>query len=102
MAATFTIPTGALSKALPDKSIAPVNGLPSKELALIVVAAFITLYLALTRPDPVITEDYYRQGIEINKTLGDDAQAASMAPALQARNHAQTGFVPSSKAVNRP
>lgn len=70
--------------------------------AIVVVAAFVTLYLAVTRPDPVITEDYYRQGIEINKTLGDDAQAASMAPALQARNHAQTGFVTGSKAVNRP
>jgi hypothetical protein len=70
--------------------------------AIVVVAAFVTLYLAVTRPDPVISEDYYRQGIEINKTLGDDAQAASMAPALQARNHAQTGFVTSSKAVNRP
>lgn len=70
--------------------------------AIVVVAAFVTLYLAVTRPDPVISEDYYRQGIEINKTLGDDAQAASMAPALQARNHAQTGFVTGSKAVNRP
>lgn len=70
--------------------------------AIVVVAAFVTLYLAVTRPDPVITEDYYRQGIEINKTLGDDAQAASMAPALQARNHAQTGFVPSPKAGNTP
>ncbi|ABD69661.1 hypothetical protein Rfer_1935 [Rhodoferax ferrireducens T118] len=70
--------------------------------AIVVVAAFVTLYLAVTRPDPVITEDYYRQGIEINKTLGDDAQAASMAPALQARNHAQTGFVTGSKAVHRP
>ena len=70
--------------------------------AIVVVAAFVTLYLAVTRPDPVIAEDYYRQGIEINKTLGDDAQAASLAPALQARNHAQTGVVPSSKVVNKP
>jgi len=70
--------------------------------AVVVVASFVTFYLAVTRPDPVITEDYYRQGIEINKTLGDAAQAASLAPALQARNHAQTGFVASSKAVNKP
>lgn len=60
--------------------------------AVVVVASFITLYLAVTRPDPLVTEDYYRKGIEINKTLRDDADIASMAPALQARNHAQTGL----------
>lgn len=63
--------------------------------AIVVVASFITLYLAVTRPDPLVTEDYYRKGLEINKTLGDDAAEAvnaSMAPAIQARNHAQTGL----------
>ena len=59
--------------------------------AIVVLASFVTLYLAVSRPDPVISEDYYRQGVEINKTLGNDA---SLAPALQARNHAATG-VPS-------
>ena len=29
----------------------------------VVVASFITLYLAVTRPDPVVSEDYYQQGI---------------------------------------
>lgn len=70
--------------------------------AIVVVASFVTLYLAVTRPDPVVTDDYYRKGIEINKTLGDGAQAASMAPALQARNHAQTGVAPSSHAIDKP
>jgi hypothetical protein len=60
--------------------------------ALVVVAAFITLYIALSRPDPVVAEDYYRQGMEINKTL--NAPATSLAPAMQARNHAATGVVP--------
>lgn len=69
--------------------------------AIVVVASFITLYLAVTRPDPVVSEDYYQKGIDINKTLGNDAQAASLAPALQARNHAATGVVPMSKAVNK-
>jgi hypothetical protein len=36
-------------------------------------------------------EDYYRKGIEINKTL--DAEKDALAPALQARNHAATGVV---------
>lgn len=70
--------------------------------AVVVVASFITLYLAVTRPDPVVTEDYYRKGIEINKTLDDAASAASLAPALQARNHAQTGVVPPPKIIHNP
>ena len=61
--------------------------------AIVVVAGFITLYLAVTRPDPLVTKDYYREGLDINKTLKQEA--ASMAPALQGRNHAQTGVIPS-------
>ncbi|WP_018985563.1 FixH family protein [Methylophilus methylotrophus] len=63
---------------------------------LVVVASFITLYLAITHPDPAI-DDYYRKGIEINKTLdaqGQESLSESMAPAIQARNHAQTGLKP--------
>lgn len=63
---------------------------------LVVVASFITLYLAIKHPDPAI-DDYYRKGIEINKTLdaqGQESQIESMAPAIQARNHAQTGLKP--------
>lgn len=67
----------------------------------VVIASLVTVYVAVTRPDPVVTEDYYRKGIEINKTLGSEAEAASMAPAIAARNHAQTGM-PSSKIVGKP
>jgi hypothetical protein len=73
--------------------------------AIVVIASFITLYLAVTRPDPVVTEDYYRKGIEINKTLGQgdrDDQAASLAPALLARSHAATGVVPPPRAPGKP
>lgn len=63
--------------------------------AVVVVASFITFYLAAVGKDPVVDEDYYRKGIEINKTLGDNP--TSLAPALQARNHAATG-VPAPKA----
>lgn len=69
--------------------------------AIVVVAAIFTFYLAVTRPDQLVSEDYYRQGIEINKTL-EAAQAASLAPALQARNHAQTGVVPSDQTRSKP
>jgi uncharacterized protein len=58
---------------------------------LVVLASFFTLYLAIKTPDPVI-DDYYRKGMEINKTL--DAQRDALAPAIQARNHAATGISP--------
>ena len=64
--------------------------------AAVIVAGGVTVYLALSRPDPVVAEDYYRQGIEINKTLaaGGNGGTAGLAPAVQARNHAATGVVP--------
>jgi len=58
---------------------------------LVVIASFVTLYLAISRPDPVI-DDYYRKGMEINKTL--NAERDSLAPAVQARNNAATGIKP--------
>ncbi len=56
--------------------------------AIVVVAGFITLWLAVSRPDPVLAEDYYQRGLDINKTLRHDA--AAMAPALKGRDHAAT------------
>lgn len=70
--------------------------------AAVVVAGLITFFIALTQGDPVIAEDYYRQGININKSVAGDAQAASFAPALQARNHAATGVVPASPSSVKP
>lgn len=68
--------------------------------AIVVLASLATFYFAVTRPDPVVTEDYYRKGLEINRNNGSDAQAASLAPAIQARNHAQTGLPV--KSIARP
>lgn len=70
--------------------------------AIVVVASFVTLYLAVTRPDPVVAEDYYRKGVEINKTLGNQANRPGLAPAMQARNHAATGVVPAANVVAKP
>lgn len=58
--------------------------------AIVVVASFVTLYLAISHPDPVMDENYYQKGIELNKTLGGSPSSA--APAMQARNHAATGI----------
>jgi len=60
--------------------------------AIVVVASFVTLYLAVVGKDPVLDEDYYQKGIEINKTLANNP--SSLAPADLARNHAATGMPP--------
>ena len=57
--------------------------------AAVVVASFITMYLAVSGKDPIVDEDYYRKGLEINKTLADNP--SSLAPSNMARNHAATG-----------
>lgn len=67
---------------------------------LVVIAGFVTLYIAVRMPDPVVSEDYYRQGIEINRTLASDA--ASLAPAVQARNHAATGTPAATQVQGKP
>ena len=57
--------------------------------AVVVIASFFTFYLAYIGMDTLVDEDYYRKGLEINKTL--QANPSSLAPATQARNHAATG-----------
>ena len=54
----------------------------------VVLAGVATMVIAGNGADPVVAPDYYRRGMEINKTLaaGDKAQL----PALQGRNHAAT------------
>lgn len=56
--------------------------------AIVVVAGFVTLWLAISHPDPVVEENYYQKGIEINQTL--DEPQKSLAPAVKGRNHAAT------------
>ena len=62
--------------------------------AVVVVAAFVTLYLAITIPDPVLPTEAMnpRNALENQGKL-----EAAMAPAMQARNHASTGVVPEHK-----
>jgi heme/copper-type cytochrome/quinol oxidase subunit 2 len=62
--------------------------------AIVVVAAFITLYLAITIPDPVLpTEAMNPRNAIDNQSKLEEA----MAPAMQARNHAATGVAPLKK-----
>jgi hypothetical protein len=64
---------------------------------IVVVASFLTFYLAARGMDPVVDENYYQTGLDINKTLA--TQPESLAPAMQARNHAATGIVPAAAAA---
>ena len=62
--------------------------------AVVVVASFVTFYLAIVIPDPVLpTESQNPRHALQNKAQLD----AAMAPAMQARNHASTGIVPPAK-----
>lgn len=53
----------------------------------VVIAALVTAWIAFSHPDPVLAEDYYRRGLDINKTL---AREKALLPAVQGRNHAAT------------
>ena len=53
---------------------------------IVVIAGLVTTWIAVRDPDPVLTTDYYRRGIEINKELANKA----LVPAMQGRNHAAT------------
>ena len=56
--------------------------------AAVVVAGIATVWIAVASPDPVVAPDYYRRGVEINKTLR--LQDKALLPAHQGRNHAAT------------
>lgn len=55
--------------------------------AVVVVAALATAWIAARNPDPVLAEEHYRRGSDIDKSL---ATSRALMPALQGRNHAAT------------
>ena len=44
--------------------------------AVVVVASLVTVYVAMTHQDPVIDENYYQNGLNINKVLAEKAAQA--------------------------
>ena len=62
--------------------------------AVVVVASFLTLYLAVTRGDPLVDERYYQAAESVGQQV---ATPTSLAPAMQARNHAATGVLPAKR-----
>jgi hypothetical protein len=65
--------------------------------AIVVVASFITLYLAVSRPNEIVNEATYLRGKQSDQTIEQRRKESGMAPAIQGRNHAATGVVPESK-----
>ena len=58
--------------------------------AAVVLAGIATVWIALASPEILVAEDYYRRGVEINKTLAEAERAKALIPAVQGRNHAAT------------
>jgi hypothetical protein len=65
--------------------------------AIVVVAGFVTLYLAMSRPNEIITEETYRPQRQSDQSIEASRKDSSFAPAVQGRNHAATGLVPAAK-----
>jgi len=61
---------------------------------LVIIAGMVTLYLAVSSPNEIVTDEVYRQSIEQNRKKGVTTLPDEQAPALQGRNHAATGAVP--------
>lgn len=57
--------------------------------AIVVVAGFVTFYIAVKTNDTLVDEDYYRKGLALSRPAAP--ATPSLAPSLTARNHAQTG-----------
>ncbi len=55
--------------------------------AAVVVAGFVTMWIAMRAPDPVIGEDLARRGPQLTGQLRSER---ALAPAMQVRNHAAT------------
>ena len=68
--------------------------------AVVVVASFVTLYLAISRPDPVY-RDAERPDAPIVQPA-EDVGKAELTPAMQARNHAATGGLNTGAGAPKP
>ncbi len=64
--------------------------------AAVVLASFVTLYLAITHPDPVYSDAPRSPQASLppaDAAAQSSASPSGLAPAMQARNHAATGGV---------
>ena len=56
--------------------------------SVVVVAGFYTLWLAISSPNPILTDESYRREAELNKII--EIKEAVLTPAMNGRNHAAT------------
>jgi hypothetical protein len=62
--------------------------------AAVVVASFVTFYLAVSRPNEIVTEVPYQSVNLKDQSIEARRNESSLAPAMLGRNHAATGIVP--------
>jgi hypothetical protein len=65
--------------------------------AIVVVASFVTLYLAISRPNEIVGDDSYQPSRQSDLSIEARRKESSQAPAMLGRNHAATGIVPPAK-----
>ncbi len=65
--------------------------------AIVVVAGFITLYLAMSRPNEIVDENTFQPGRQSDQSIESRRKESGQAPAMMGRNHATTGIVPAAK-----
>jgi hypothetical protein len=65
--------------------------------AIVVVAGFITLYLAVSRPNEIVTDESYQASRQSDQSIEQRRRESGAAPAMLGRNHATTGVVPDGK-----
>lgn len=56
--------------------------------ALVVLASFVTIYLAISRPDPVYADAPADSGPRVEQPGDASGAGTALTPAMQARNHA--------------
>ncbi len=63
---------------------------------MVVVAGFVTLYLAMSRPNEIVDESDH-QTRQSDQSMEVRRQQSGQVPAMLGRNHAATGIVPPTK-----
>lgn len=67
-------------------------GLP----ALAVVASLTTVYIAFTKKDSLVVDDYYREGLAINRVLDEDRMALKLRLGAELKVNLGTGHIDAS------
>lgn len=61
--------------------------------ASVVVAGIVTVFIAINHADSLVVDDYYQQGLGINRQLAEDDTAQSLAAAVTGKLDLETGEI---------